>query len=263
MTEVDHIFRRDATNVGDWYCLPSRHFAFPPRPALDILDVDTTRLAPHVVVGGGGLLAKTFHGHMQRLADSRPQRASLVVWGVGESENVDRKGGSVLPYAGPLPDYLKAFDLVGVRDFGTEYRWVPCASCMLPHFNAPAEPVHEIVIYEHKRIPIAIDGPFPRRTNDGSDIDASLAFLASGQVVITNSYHGAYWATLLGRRVVAIANMSKMYRMRHAPVICRASAWQRAVGLAQRYPQALGECRSASLDFYDEVRALQDSKAPA
>jgi hypothetical protein len=254
---VGHVFRQDAGNVGDWHCPPLRYFPFADTVAADILDLDFERLGRHVVVGGGGLLAKSFHASMQRLADGRGRFDSLVAWGVGESENVDRKGGFVLPFAGPMPDYLRQFDLVGVRDYGTEYRWVPCASCMLPQFDRPSEATDDIVIYEHKRIPIPIEGVFRRRSNDGNDIDAVLGFLASGRVVITNSYHGAYWATLLGRRVVALANMSKMYRFKHAPVICRAEGWKRCVDLTVDYPGALAECRQANVDFQRDVMRLQ------
>ncbi|CAL4869162.1 hypothetical protein MMA231_03453 (plasmid) [Asticcacaulis sp. MM231] len=156
-----------------------------------------------------------------------------------------------------MPDYLKAFDLVGVRDFGTEYRWVPCASCMLPQLDKPYVVQHEVVIYEHKRIPIPLNGT-PRLSNDGNDIDAVLAFLASGETVITNSYHGAYWATLLGKRVIAIPNMSKMYRFKHFPVVCRADEWKRFSALTRAYPEALAECRAANLAFFEEVKALHD-----
>ncbi|WP_367957678.1 polysaccharide pyruvyl transferase family protein [Aquibium pacificus] len=180
----------------------------------------------------------------------------LIAWGIGESLNIDRQGGVVLPYHGPLPDYLSSFDLVGLRDWGTQYPWAPCPSCLLARFDEPPEiSRHEIVVYEHKRIPVPIEG-LPRLSNNGSDIEKVLSFLASAEVVITNSYHGAYWATLLGRRVVAIPNMSKMYRLRHAPVLSVAERWRRAVDLAEPYPKALAECRSATLDFYDKVLTL-------
>jgi len=74
--------------------------------------------------------------------------------------------------------------------------------------------------------------------------------------VVTNSYHGAYWATLLGRRVVAIPNMSKMYRFKHAPVIGRAQDWRKLAALAVAYPEALAECRAANLAFFADVAAL-------
>ena len=188
-----------------------------------------------------------------------PGRALLpAAWGLGESLNVDRKGGFVLPYPKSLPDYLNRFDLVGMRDYGTQYAWAPCPSCLLPGLELPSPPIHEIVIYEHKRIAIPIDG-FPRNTNAGDDINSVLAFLASGEVVITNSYHGAYWATLLGRRVLAIPNMSKMYRFKHAPVIARPEGWKRLMDLTVAYPGALSECRAATHAFYAEVLKLHQS----
>lgn len=252
---VTNVFRADQTNVGDWYCAPQRYFPALAGAQADILAVDHDQLRGHVVVGGGGLIAKTFAGPMAALAGARPAMTSLVAWGIGESLIVDRTGAVVPPFDGPLPDYLSAFDLVGVRDFGTAYHWTPCASCLLPQFDAPRPPVHEIVIYEHKRIPIPIQG-FPRLTNAGDDIDAVLGFLGSAELVITNSYHGAYWATLLGRRVVAIPNMSKMYRLKHAPVLCRPESWERAAEVAVPYPEALGECRAANLAFMEQVARL-------
>ncbi len=250
------VYRADATNVGDWYCSPARYFTLRYPEQADIMALDLDRLAPDVLVGGGGLLAKTFHPFLRALAERRPKLRSLAAWGLGESENVDRSGGSAPPYAGPDPDYLSAFDLIGVRDYGTPHVWAPCASCMHPSLDRPYEITRELCIYEHKRIRIPIEG-LPRRSNDGNDIDATLAWLGSTQVVITNSYHGAYWATLLGRRVVAIANMSKLYRLKHPPVICRAGDWKRYVDLAAPYPDALAECRAATAAFHDRVTRLQ------
>lgn len=252
---IGNVFRTDTTNVGDWFCAPQRYFDFPNTAMADILDFDPESLSEHVVLGGGGLIAKTFHDHMRRLAEVRPQISSLIAWGIGESEHVDRQGGFVLPYDGVLPDYLKAFDLVGIRDFGAEYRWVPCVSCMLEHFDRDYSVTHDVVVYQHKRIPIPVSG-FPTRTNAGDDIESVLEFLASGDLVITNSYHGAYWATLLGRRVLAIPNMSKMYRLKHMPVVCRAEEWRRFAPLAPRYPEALAECRAANAAFFESVKAL-------
>jgi hypothetical protein len=207
----------------------------------------------NIIVGGGGLIAKTFHSNMEALAENHKKKTSMIAWGIGESENVDRSGGFVFPFSGRLAAYLDGFDLVGVRDYGTEYEWVPCVSCLHPAFDENYQLEFEIVIYEHKRIPIPIEGGFRRRTNEGNDFESIIKFLGSANTVITNSYHGAYWAILLGKRVLALANMSKMYRMKHAPVICRVEEWKRYVDLAETYPGALDECRSVNLQFYNKV----------
>ncbi|KQR69062.1 polysaccharide pyruvyl transferase family protein [Rhizobium sp. Leaf341] len=250
-----NIYRRDQTNVGDWYCAPSRYFAFPDAEG-DILHIESLPLAQHVIVGGGGLVAKTFHPLMEKLAARKPEIRSLVAWGIGESENVDKTGKIVHPYDGAYPAYLNEFDLVGVRDFGTNYRWVPCVSCMSELFDLEYPVTTDICVYEHKRIPLGISG-FPTISNSGDDLQAVLRFLGSAHLVITNSYHGAYWATLLGRRVIVIPSMSKLYRFAHAPVICTATEWSRYVGVTQQYPNALTESRAANLAFHKDVLALQ------
>ncbi|TWF57156.1 polysaccharide pyruvyl transferase family protein [Neorhizobium alkalisoli] len=257
--QIEHLFRADSTNVGDWYCYPSRYFPFERSDFMDIYDFDETRLGIDIIVGGGGLIANTFNPFLDKLASLKKAGGSLIAWGIGESLNVRVDGGVVLPYASTLPDYLKSFDLVGIRDYGTEYRWVPCASCMLPHFDHDYAITQDVVIYEHKRIPLPIDG-LPRRSNGGNDIDETIKFLASAETVVTNSYHGAYWATLLQRKVVCIPNMSKLYRFRHLPVICRASEWRNAMRLTVTYPDALEQCRTANRKFYDDVIDLRVAK---
>lgn len=248
------LYRADSTNVGDWYCPPHRYFDLKTDAEADIIDFNPQTGSGSIILGGGGLVAKTFEDHLNDLAEARSRFSHLIAWGIGESLIVDRKGNFVPPYSEALSAYLEAFDLVGLRDYGTRYHWVPCASCMLEVLDSPpGEVEHDIVIYEHKRIPIPIEG-FPKRTNDGNDIEAVCKFLASGDVVITNSYHGAYWATLLGKRVFAVPNMSKMYRFKHAPVIGHAEDWKRLTGLTRCYPEALEECRSANIEFYKLVQ---------
>lgn len=250
---INNVYRTDPTNVGDWYCAPARYFPQLGSTTLDILQYAGEPLAGDIVLGGGGLVARTFHERMMQVSASATPGQKLIAWGIGESEHVDRSGGTVVPFAGAYPAYLARYDCIGVRDFGTEYPWVPCVSCLLPHFDDPGTATTDVVIYEHKRIPIPLDEGFPRMTNAGADIDQVLAFLKSGDLVITNSYHGAYWATLLGKRVVAIPNMSKMYRLKHAAAICTAQAWRRYSRNARSYPEALAECRSANLAYAEQV----------
>ena len=86
---IANIFRADDTNVGDWHCAPFRYFDLGPT-RLDILDLDRANdraeesanaiADRHVVLGGGGLIAKTFHPKLTHLAEQRPRLLSLVAW---------------------------------------------------------------------------------------------------------------------------------------------------------------------------------------
>ena len=251
---IRSVFRMDETNVGDWYCPPFRYFDFGSEDTSDVYEPPIAK-GDVLVLGGGGLISTNFAPFMEKLASAHTLTSALVAWGVGENMHSNKAGKTVAPWNDRLPAYLKNFDLVGIRDYGTEYPWVPCASCMLDLFDKSYEVSHPVVVFEHKRTPLPLAG-FPRRSNIGTDIAEAIAFLASGEIIITNSYHGAYWATLLGRRVIAMPNVSKMYRMKHPQVICAADQWERYAGFAQSYPNELAECREANVAFFEQVKAL-------
>ncbi|TAM46281.1 MAG: glycosyltransferase [Gammaproteobacteria bacterium] len=248
---MTHVFRADATNAGDWWSLPAHYLPFANKGHL--LDIAALRsdtpMHRNLVVGGGGLVSPHFPQleQLMRRVDIR-----LIGWGLGHNMNVDVEAGYVEPEELRYPRYMERFDLLGVRDWGAPYRWVPCASCLHPAFSRDYPIRHEIVVYEHKRIPTGIDG-FPKMTNDTGDIVAALEFLGSGRLVLTNSYHGAYWATLLGRQVIAFPFSSKFYGLKHRIPLCRAAEWEKHVAGCKVYPEALIEGRRANVDFLSDV----------
>ncbi len=248
-----HVFRADPTNCGDWWSLPARYFTFPSHD--NVVDINDwgpdTHFAGTAILGGGGLIGPAF-SHLESMLD-RPE-IICVGWGLGENMLDDKRSGYVSG-AAALPDYVSRFRLLGIRDVIDGFRWVPCASCMHPVFSGHHEIKHEIVVFEHKRLPLGIDG-LPRMTNQGNDIDAIVRFIASGKTVVTNSYHGAYWAILLGRPCVTIPFSSKFYRMKHPPHLCPHDEWRQGVDKARVYESALAESRKANVDFYADVMDL-------
>lgn len=250
-TGLTHVFRADATNSGDWWSLPAHYAPFPHKGHL--LDIASFRpdtpLHRNVLVGGGGLISPHFP-QLEQLMHRADVR--LIGWGLGHNMAVDVEAGFVEESELRYPHYLDRFDLLGIRDHGTPYRWVPCASCLHPAFSRDYPVRHEVVVYEHKRVPTGLDG-FPKMTNDGNDIIAALEFLGSGRLVLTNSYHGAYWATLLGRRVIAFPFSSKFYGLKHRPALCRPAEWERHAADSKIYPAALSEARQANLEFLCDV----------
>ena len=123
--------------------------------------------------------------------------------------------------------YLDGVDLVGIRDYDVGLPWVPCASCMHPEFDRPRSPKHEVVVFSHKKFRLNIKG-LPTFTNKEVDFRAVLDFLGSGETILTSSFHGAYWGTLLGRKVLAFPFSSKFFWLK-APsgdLSCRTLATQ-------------------------------------
>lgn len=181
-----------------------------------------------------------------------------VLWGAGINSKDLKEDSYSLNY----PSYITKFHLVGVRDWDTDYRWVPCVSCMHPAFDKKYEIKNEVVWFEHKKR--LIDNkwmdliPAPRMLNTGQNFDQIIEFLGSAETVITNSYHGVYWATLLGKKVVCIPWSSKFNMFKHPPIMANERNWHISIQDAVSYPDALTECRNANKLFaYDVIQLIK------
>jgi hypothetical protein len=182
-----------------------------------------------------------------------------VLWGVGH--NTREMATDNITY----PSYVNMFHLVGIRDWDSGYRWVPCASCMHPAFDKEYEIKNEFVWFEHKKR--LIDNKLmdlvsaPRMINSGQNLEQILEFLGSGETVVTNSYHGVYWATLLKRKVICIPWGNKFNGFKHPPVMATEKDWPDKIGQGTIYPDALDECREANIMFNDDVQRLLKKKS--
>lgn len=252
---IVNIFVMNKSNVGDWYCAPMRYFPFKKRVfahfgALPGMSGD--RIPRNIILGGGGLLNPVAKPHFETLTRHRSEIKKLIAWGIGSNVHYRTEDGFTDDISALYPPFIEMFDLFGARDFGTEHRWVPCASCMHPAFNTRFEIKNPIVLYEHEKVRIEIDG-FPRMDNSEMDLRKVSQFLGSSETVITNSYHGVYWATLLGKRVVAIPFSSRFHGFKHQPRICTHDNWKKGIEKTETFPDALDECRRANVAFFCDV----------
>ncbi|HTL48713.1 MAG TPA: hypothetical protein VL688_11705, partial [Verrucomicrobiae bacterium] len=237
-----NVYRMHQENLGDRQCSPKLYFDFlQDAEEMDILPYHTARrdniykdIRDHVVIlGGGGILM--YDRIMKQIASSGAR--AVVLWGAGHNNH----GESALQ---GMPDYLKKFTLAGIRDVVPGYDWVPCPSCMHPAFSREYAIKHDYVIYEHAEFPIHPSIPGPRITNYARDFNEVIAFLASGETVLTNSYHGAYWATLLNRKVMVVDPFSsKFYGFKHKLPVVAGEEWKTKLKECRSYPEALRECR--------------------
>lgn len=206
------------------------------------------------------LLARQFHDQYQSLLARTLEKipnisAPRFIWGAGhnsEQINADR-----VKYS----RYLSEFRMVGLRDWHGEdsrYRWVPCASCMHEALRHQYPIRNDVIWFEHKKRMVKDfgDDSIPRFVNSGSNIDQTIELLASANIILTNSYHGAYWGTLLRRRVIVVdAWSTKFQHLRHAPVMLntRKHHWKDLVDQAEIYPDALDQCRQANTEFWQDM----------
>ncbi len=223
-----NLYQKRTNNVGDLHCSPCDYFNIPAIP-LDIFDYDP-KWGDHIILGGGGVF--TFESRLQMLIETG---CHVLTWGAGSNSTEHQH----IHY----PGFMDGFLLQGLRDYPTTYDWVPCASCMHSIFDQNVEITTDSVVYGHKSQPV----------NTSSSIEEVVAFIGSAETIYTDSYHGAYWAILLGRKVVVDPWSSKFYGFKWP--IATSKKQTRSV-----YPEALEEARAANQVYYEKVMNLVRGK---
>lgn len=241
---------RDTLNIGDRSCSPYDYFDWPDATVSDIRAEDT----PNYDVGiyGGG---KIFGGLTTYKGVTRRPGAVNIAWGVGTSQ--------AFPISPRYTLAKRRMDLVGSRDFGDDrYEYAPCPSCISPLFDAPAPPEHEVVFYKHAGktdgMKISIPDSIPTLDNRCDTLARSLAFIASGATVVSNSYHGVYWGLLMGRKVICLPFSKKFNGYRLKPHYATPQNWQQEIPNGRAQPEMLALTRKATHRFKAIVDEYHD-----
>lgn len=188
-------------------------------------------------------------------------KSPRIIWGAGHNGPFAKKYKGDLDY----PEFLAEYDLVGIRDTGQLYEWTPCASCMHPAFDKKYTIKNDIIWFEHKKqlIKSTEFGPasIPRFVNSGNNFEQTIELLGSANVIVTNSYHGAYWGTLLNKKVIVVEPWSSKFNaMRHSPYfVGKGETIDKLLPYIHnmpQYPHALKECRDATRSFWKKVQSL-------
>lgn len=206
---------RDSRNAGDRWSSPLDYFEFPGHEVV-IGDMrHPPDVTPDLVIYGGGSITAS--------PDFHAWSCPVVGWGVGHHIRTE-------PWHEAMTaEHARAANLCDLyfpRDRVPADRgdWAPCASCMHPVFDEESEPTYEVVRYSAARRVDVSNGAGPHMTNEDGTIEDAVRFLASGRTVITSSYHGAYWAGLLGRAVRVVPWGSKFdYLPMLSLAACRAA----------------------------------------
>lgn len=243
--DATFVHRRRHHNVGDLACSPGNYFDLGTHVVQDFSE----EVPPcNVLVLGGG---QVFQDCVTKAIFSAQNARNSVVWGVGISPK-DRKS---LQF-----DLLDAnCTLVSTRNWGIKgCEYVPCASAMSPLFDTPPAPVHDVVLFFHARKSrdLRFDSGIPCRGNDTGTMAETIEFLASGSVIVTNSYHGTYWGMCLGRRVLCVPFSHKFMHFPSNPVQAEPQNWVEMIDHAETRPGLLEKARERNLKFYQKVRNL-------
>ncbi|MGF7004628.1 hypothetical protein [Aminobacter sp. BE322] len=225
-----------------------------------------------VVFGGGGLIGLDRHNVHERVIDFlslfADRGGDVVVWGAGHNRIDGFREWLSGSGANPYPSAFERFRLVGLRDYPNPYDWVPCVSCMHPVFDEKFTSRYKCVAFLHghesdhfgeefSNIPNMFNIKKGNRGRSEVSFLESINFIGSGETVVTNSYHGLYWATLLGKEVIAIQNSSKFLNFKYTYSNCENfRAWKDYLGSGCTHEDALDECRRANVAFQKKFEIL-------
>lgn len=193
--------------------------------------------------------------YLEKLSNKKSAR---ILWGVGHNKDYQKHSEDKIKY----PKWLRMFDSVGIRDYNQEYEWVPCASCMHPALRKTYTIRNDVIWFEHKKQLIkSLDfgsDPIPRYINSGNNIEQTIELLGSANTIMTNSYHGAFWGTLLKKRVIVVGPWSSKFNaMKHAPTfIEKGIYWKNIIDDIPVYDTALEECIDVTEEYWNKVKEM-------
>lgn len=257
---IHFIHRCNTPNTGDVECGYYRHFMnlFANYRCLvhDISSVKFKLIKENdcVIIGGGGLLN------------------ALSEWNYNINKAIKKAGKSVIWSAGFNSNELSKFselimfdkvDLVSIRDFGysDDFRYVPCATCMMPLFDKEYESVRDIGVVIHhrkKNIPVELKG-FDSIENI-APINDFIEFIGQSSVIITNSYHAAYWSALMKKRCVVFDQESsvKFKYLKYQPSIYDGNM-EESIKRTVIFQEALEESRFLVKEYIEDILRLLEN----
>ena len=257
MNPIQFLFRIDKTNVGDWWCSPRRYFPFKPNNVGDITNVSIPlENVKTLIIGGGGIGSNFFKPHLDRIKEKNIQ--NTILWGAGVDVEVDKSKLLTSQELELYGDYFDFFDEVGTRVYSSpqKFRYVPCVSCMNNLFfkYRDIKPKKLIGVYNHKRVGLFTKNnknDYPKMDNSGVNIEEKLNFISNFEYIITNTYHGVYWATLLERKVIVLPFKSGLFSFKYPPAYSfDGNICDDLMDKAKVYEGVLEEDRKLNFEFY-------------
>jgi len=252
---IYEVHRKVNNNVGDYYCNPSRYFSFDNLTSGELMYNDFPVAEETVIIGGGGLIHKKFQLHIERILNKKPKLS--VLWGIGHNfgkKHIRKTEGNVY-----YPNWINKVNLIGIRDYvdGHHDTYLPCVSCMHPAFDKSYEIKHEVAYfthafkskYEYKDVDIHMD-------NSNMNFNEVIKFLGSAKTIITDSYHGAYWAQLLERDVRVLSWSVKFNHMKYQPTLIPSITEWQTTSSSTIIKDFLDESREYNNNFYQKFLNL-------
>lgn len=223
----------------------------------------------HIIVGGGGILSiSDFESSYKHIFDSKPK--TTAAWGAGYhgipffDYNMNK-----VPRIPLVDKYEHKFDLHSTRDycFKELTNWTPCSSCMFDGFDMQVDKKREIGVFLHAemnphqmtdfhKLPHIYNDPKIEWKDTLSHFEKVIKFFKESNIVVTNSFHGTYWAIMTNVPVISLAFSTKFFHLKWQPVFANENNWKDYIDDIDTFPNALSEARTANIQFYHKYKSL-------
>lgn len=250
---IHFVHRDDIANVGDSNACPADYFQdFYEYRVLkhDISNINFYKITRNdvVILGGGGLFdnVNIWNVNINKLFDHCD---NVIAWAVGfnTEKNLDAIKEKI---------NFEKFKLLSIRDYGKNKNelFVQCPTCMIKTLNKAFKCKRRIGVVCHKDHLFDTQG-YESITNRVS-LGKILKFIGESEVIITNSYHAYYWATLMNKKVILRDAFSDKFNyLKYKPVFYSGNL-EKDISEAKIYDMALNECREQNLSFYNKVVSM-------
>ena len=248
--ELFFIHRLRTLNTGDQEICPYDYFKdYFNQYIVQKIDIDDILMLKFkkstFILGGGGLINQ--NNDWNNGITALIQNGSKVIgWGIGLNQH---HGSNISASVN-----LNSFTLLGLRDYNQGVPYLPCVSCLKPELDMLSKRKRKvgcIVHYENRNI----DLKCPTIYNN-QPFSELIEFIAESDVLITNTYHMMYWATLMGKKVILFNPFSNRFDNFKYKSTIYSGNLAKDIRKAKTYPEALAECRKLNLAFFEKVKKI-------
>ena len=279
MRKLHFVNRIDIENAGDWNCSPLNYYyeyfkSFSIiRHDIDFIDFNEIEKDDIVILGGSGLFDVTysFNESINKLLDKCD---NVIAWSAGFNTHGEQwSNGANFPQI-----HMERFAMISIRDYnhpsGIEYLPCPSVFALQKASKNTAIFKRKYGVIEHKDLPIK-GLPIEDRISNRCSLSEIENYILTSEIIITNSYHCAYWSILLKRKTIVVNKFStKFDYFKYKPVFISIQEnepieeiWnilEAAYEEAQIYDMAYEEAVDLNNVFFEKVkRIIIEKQIPA
>lgn len=170
--------------------------------------------------------------------------------------------GIINPQTKDITEYysvLDNIDCLSSRDNIKSINWVPCVSCMNKNFDKEKKNnKHSLgaIIDGKNKIKSSKLMPTVPTIFDTDSLKNITTLISCSESIITNSYYGAYWALLFGKRVLITDDIDPRVHLFPLPFFFTSNKYFESIKTFSPAGDFLNLCRSKNSYFYNKIQNI-------